>query len=231
MPTIYEKGEGGRRYLRGPPVQQRHVPPLRFRERSRVAVVHNAFSDLLKSLQPHPEIASLFGKIMDEVLTQNKDERHRRRVDLQKGLEYAEQMLTIAEDKFLQDEIKPDAYQRIQQRWGIERERIVADLDSVGRVEQDLRKKMEKCVSFLSRVDVLFWKSSANLRRRLVGLMFPENLRFENGSFQTTGMSPVLGFFIKQFNDLQQVVQKKPANRGELSHLVHPTGFEPVFSP
>ncbi|MEJ7780846.1 MAG: recombinase family protein [Daejeonella sp.] len=92
----------------------------------------------------------------------------------------------------------------------------------------DVEGILDKAISKLTKLDVIYWESDISIQRRIIGSMFPEKFTFENLKDRTAKV----GFLFQLIYQINSKLDCKKRRAGE-SHFTLPilapeTGLEPV---
>jgi len=92
----------------------------------------------------------------------------------------------------------------------------------------ELEEVLENAISKLTKLDIIYWNSSSEVKRKIIGSMFSEKFTFENLLHRTAKVS-FLFQLIYQIN--KSLGSKKKKGKSEkicLPSLAPQTGLEPV---
>lgn len=86
-------------------------------------------------------------------------------------------------------------------------------------------------VSLLDNLTERYERAPAEIKRRIISSIFPENIIFEGENYRTPRINEALTIIANKNNGLQVEANIKPLLKDNLSHLVARTGIEPVSPP
>lgn len=201
------------------------------KERNRLADVHDAFSRFLRSHRPQEGIKRLYRLALRRTVEMQGAERRLSERQIRAEISEKQHMVQKIDSNYAKGEIPAESYNRIIAQLTRDLVELRERLEALETDHRALYDQIETGLTILDRLEEVFWHVPIATQRRILGSIFPEKLRFENGEVRTNGNNLFLNFFSSIFNDLDGQTQKTPAISGERSRLVLPTGFEPVFSP
>lgn len=85
-------------------------------------------------------------------------------------------------------------------------------------------------MSLLSHLPEYFQEASLEIRRKLLGSIFPLKLIFQDGKYRTDGLNPALAFILQKSNGLQKEKTGNIVISENVSGDVPMTGLEPALS-
>jgi len=91
----------------------------------------------------------------------------------------------------------------------------------------DLDKKLDDMVRTLSNLESLYKQGDVEVKRRLVGSIFPNKLVYEKNSVRTVDLNPAVEIIFSNIKGSRGRKKRKHTNFGVLSHRVESEGFEP----
>ena len=194
------------------------------RERQKSDVTHKAFEIWLNDISIKPEIASLYLAIMEDVFKTNEGDRQGELKKLQKQIDDNVEMMDKSVKKFVNDDLDKHDYELIKESLSKEctalRSRI-ADLKSA---ESGFQEYYRYGLSLLSDMGQYYKTANIQNRQKMIGLIFPEKLVFDNNTFQTTQPSEVLNLLCNAGKDFRGSKKEKSSKNAAQSCVVTALG-------
>lgn len=193
--------------------------------------IHASFAEYLKRFSFHPEIIQLFEEELRDVFASKGQDNKKRIRQLEGDKAKVEELLSKIEDKFGADEIPKDSFDRAYKRHTLKMQEIEFQIGEERDAMSVLDRDALRGLRVLTALSETFESASPEGKSRLAGSIFPENLVYENGNFRTARMNSVISLLANIDRGSSKSEMKKAGISTGSSRLVHPTGFEPVFSP
>jgi site-specific DNA recombinase len=177
--------------------------------------LEGSFYEFLLLIQPSNDILDLFEAIILKTWKEKQSDRIKLEYQLENDLRALLKRKDRIDELLIDRKFDDQTYQTKMEE--LQNEIAVKQLElNEARIElNDIEACINYCKNFLSNIAKLWLNADVNLKQRLQNLIFPEKIYYENGTFRTTATASI-------FKRLQG---KSP----DLSQLVAPTGFEPVF--
>lgn len=89
-------------------------------------------------------------------------------------------------------------------------------------------KLIEKAVSTLSHLDIIYTEADVTRKREIIGSIYPEKLSFDGFQYRTARINEAAQLIYQINNVLEAKKDRKSYDVSHLSGWVAPTGIEPV---
>ena len=198
------------------------------KERHKSDGVHNAFEIWLNDVSIKPEIASLYLAIMDDVFKTNEGDREAEVKKLEKLISENQQTLDRAVKKLVDDVLDKYGYNRIKENVARENADYRTRIAELKAAESGYQEYCRYGFSLLSNMGHYYSAANIENRQKMLGLIFPEKLVYNNHTFQTMQPSEILDLLCnggKGFNDSKKGKSSKNAAQ---SCVVTSIGFKPI---
>jgi site-specific DNA recombinase len=182
------------------------------------------FHDYIKQFEFEPEIIELYHHILEDVFKTNGNEREIEKNRLEKEIASLEERLEIAAEKNMNGIWDDATYIKTKRRIDEQLNELVVRHATLKSMPTEFAKYISYSTSLLSDLPGYYKAASVGTKKKLVGLIFPEKLRFENNNYQTGKINEVLGLLCsvgKGFN------KKQPRKNSRLSSIAPQSGLEP----
>ncbi len=202
--------------------------PCRYRYKSEV--VNNKFLEVLQAFEMRDSIK----KYLKKVLKQNFEKfisnpaRERKAVLLE--IDRLNNKVKIARSKMLEDIIDNEEYFEVKTECKDQIDKLERKLTKVeDRKNIDFPKLLDRALSNLINLDKVFINGDIEVKRKIIGSIFPEKLQFSKNHYRTTRLNVLLSYIYQINNDLGTEKNRKESELSPLSGLVPRTGIEPVL--
>lgn len=197
------------------------------KERYKSDVAHNAFEIWLNDISIKPEIASLYLAIMEDVFKTNEGDREadikKLNLEVDKNLE----MMDKAAKKLVNDELDKYGYNRLKESLSKENSVLRSRIADLKATESGFQEYYRYGLSLLSNMGHYYRAANIENRQKMLGLIFPEKLVFDNNTFQTMKPSEVLDLLCNGGNGFSDCKKEKSSGKAAQSCVVIPSGFKP----
>ncbi len=200
-------------------------------ERYGLKKVEEALLNYIDEFQINPEVRMLYSQILTDVHQSQSKQRRHNVARLEKQIEDYEERLTKATAKYVEDTLDRAAYERLR---ALHEGRLVelrSELAMVKESRSVLLEQFNKGMNLLTNLTSRYLQASLDQKERILGSLFPGKLVFDGQSFRTNRLNDVLSLISNNFSDLQTQDSDQPSESAKVSHVVTPTGFEPVQPP
>lgn len=175
----------------------------RCKERVNAARTHEALAHTLNSLSIDPDIASLFLKVKQNYYENQKHESARTARTLKGKIKAAEDRLVNLEDKYINNEIDKESYQRMRPIYQLELRQFKAEVDGLKEYDRNKMEYVKSAVNIIQHARQYYDEApTVALKQMLVSSIFGPKIFIKNGNFRTPhesvtitvlrGFSPVL---------------------------------------
>lgn len=200
------------------------------KERHKSDGVHNAFEIWLNDISIKPEIASLYLAIMDDVFKTNEGDRQQEIKKLQKQIDDNVEMMDKSAKKFINDDLDKHDYKRIKESLSRECTELRSQIAELKAAESGFQEYYRYGLSLLSNMGHYYRTANIENRQKMLGLIFPEKLVFNNNTFQTMKPSEVLDLLCNGGNGFSDGKKEKSSGNAAQSCVVTLLGFKPKTS-
>ena len=203
-----------------------HCQP-KCKERYRANEVNDLFEDLLKEFHIKEDVKKLYREILKKEFKGDKDNREERVREIKKELNTLELRKESVEEKFFDNEIDLSTYKSVKIKTQEKINDFNEELVSLNKLEKDIDKYLKLGISFLHGIDKLYKSSPANIKKKIVGSIFPEKLVFLKNKYRTASMNELIAIILSKHKGFRRLEIKKPRQNGEVSRKAPPLGLEP----
>ncbi len=142
--------------------------------------------------------------------------------------------LTKARDLLLSEDIDPIDYRTIKTECEnklIRLEAKLAEKTTTAITTISIDKLIEKAVSTLSHLDIIYTEANVTRKREIISSIYPEKLSFDGMQYRTPRINEAARLIYQINNELGAIKNRKDYDISHLSGRVERTGIEPVIPP
>jgi site-specific DNA recombinase len=138
--------------------------------------------------------------------------------------------IPILEEKFIQEEINRELYDKFLLKYKTEKNNIEEKIGSTRLDLSNLENQIKKYVNICLELPSLWEKASFHAKMEIQNIIFPEGILYdrENGNYRTPKVNSVIRLITSIARSLEEGIKRKAALLGSLSNVVGNTGLEPV---
>ena len=188
-------------------------------------------SGLLTNLQINQNIKTLFASVLrdsEAKINGDKAEQLKLKVERRDALK---ENLDKADDLRLSNDLTPERYKNIVQRYNGELMQINMDIEVLKSNTQSIKPYIDSGLELLANLDVLFMKSDYDGKRILAGSLFTKKLILGNDGCRTAEINEVLEVLTRNGGGLRRSKKKNGDTFSSISASVPEAGVEPARFP
>jgi site-specific DNA recombinase len=195
--------------------------------RFKIAEVHSDFSSFLASTQVPDEIQELYYCTLEEVFKQDDQQRLSEIKLLSSQAETIENRIKKAEDDYYDNKIPQADYNQVKERYTKELAFINVKIEDKKMEKTPFKNYLSFGLSVVGNLEHYYEQASVEVKQKLVGLIFPEKLTYENNTFRTTKSNEVFFFMTSNIKAFKEYKNKKVRISADQSSEAPPSGLEP----
>ena len=164
-------------------------------QRVRADEVHAAFERFLQTLRIAPAVEQLYREILCDVYASDRATRIGSVRTTQQQMDELEKKLLRVDEKFCEEVIAPDSYERLKRKYASERAKLQMQLDDLKAAGEGLSDHLDYALHLFSELDLFYNGLDAEGKSHFLGSIFPEKLVFAGGRVRTAQPSPIIALF------------------------------------
>ena len=188
------------------------------------------FSDYLNQISIPKEIGTLYLSVLEDTFRKNEMDTISKANHIEKEIRDLEARQLRADEKFVTDELQRDAYLRLKKNYDARLEVLRRRLAGLVNVNDGFRESLSFGVSLISDLGGSYLKAPYEIKRSLIGWMFPQKLVYEEGNYRTDAPNEVIQALNGFRADFEQKKRTKRGSISSSSSMVALPGFEPGTS-
>ncbi len=198
--------------------------PCRFRADR----INQIFVTELKKYIPRPELKDLFRISLYKAFTKQAGNQQSGQRQLAAEIKDLEIRLSRAQDMLLSGEIAPDDYRDIKTNYTEKLNRAQVKLDTLAIQPTSIDNLLKEGLDNLFQLDKIYESGSMEVKRQVIGSMYPEKLSFDGDHLRTTRINEAVRIIYTMSKDLAEKEKGQSGNISTLSFQVEVRGFEPL---
>ena len=205
------KGNGGKYYYYHCSRDSKHL-------RCRADKANDLFARYIATLKPNYAILRLYGEIMKEINNDGRIATKSQITKIEEEVMAHEARLAAATNKFLDGEIDATLYTELKQRVELEKRACLSKLDMLKTPKcADVEPQLEYAMSLINNMEHHIREGHLEVKRELIGVMFPEKFDFDGKSYRTNSYNKVLDIIYQQTNELRGQKKRDSSDFSEKS--------------
>lgn len=112
-------------------------------------------------------------------------------------------LLKFDQQRFVTGELEPDSYSRLKRHTCDQIEKLKLEMESLRLSDTAFEKYSRYGFSLLTHMDIYFQMAPLDVKRKMLGSVFPGKLIYQDGKYRTEGMNPALMLILQKSNGLQ----------------------------
>lgn len=196
-------------------------------QRFRADKANALFVQYLKSINIPEEIAKLYYAILKDVFKVDDAKRLKTLEGMDKQIAILKTRIESNEDAFMDGAINESEFKRIKNRYENNLSNLNLKYTQLQFQKSNFQKYMDFGFTLLMNLDRYYIDAPLEVKQKIIGSIFPENLIFEEGNYRTTKETYLLEAFGLINKDLGEKEKDFPENTSEKSYKAPPQGLEP----
>lgn len=202
--------------------------PCSYRYKSEI--INTKFLEILQTLEMRLSVKNYLKKILKQNFEKliNNPQKERKAILLE--IDRLNSKLKQARNKLMEDIIDNEDYIEIKTDCKEQIEKLEAKLTK-GKDNKkiDFPKLLDQALSNLVDLAKVYADGDIDLKRKIIGSIFPEKLQFSKNHYRTTRANVLLSYIYQINNGLGDKKNRNESELSPLSGLVPRTGIEPVL--
>ena len=214
------KGRNGKRHF------YYHCQP-KCKERFKAEEANLLFEALLKEFVIQDDVKELYKEILEETFSGEQKNRNLRLRQIHIELSKLNARMESIEDKFFDDIIEASTYNAMKRKTQKKINDLKLEMKTINALDRDIEEYLKLGISFLHGIDKLYKSSPANIKKKIVGSIFPEKLVFLKTKYRTATLDSFITLILSKHGPFQRLEIKNPAISDGMSKKAPPLGLEP----
>ncbi|SDW81211.1 Site-specific DNA recombinase [Lutibacter oricola] len=192
-----------------------HCQP-KCKERFRAEDANAIFENLLKEFVVKEDALILYKQILNETFLGEQKDRKLRLRQIKKEITNLRTRMESIENKFFDDLIDANTFNAMKGKTQLKINDLQAESESLNSIDKNIDKYLKLGISFLHGIDKLYKSSPANIKKKIVGSIFPEKLIFLKNKYRTAFLNELFALILSKHKPFRLLEIKTPRqNDGE----------------
>lgn len=191
--------------------------------------VNEKFDGYLQTLLPKSEVAELYLAMMEATFKAKEGDREQQLAKLKNQLGGHEaNLLKFDQQRFVTGELELDSYIRLKSHTQDQIEKLKRDMEDLMLTDTAFEKYSRYGISFLTHMDIYFQVAPLEVKRKMLGSIFPGKLIYQDGKYRTEEMNSALSLILQKTSELENEKTGNPFISENVSGDMPMTGLEPA---
>lgn len=214
------KGRNGKRHF------YYHCQP-KCKERFKAEIANQIFEEMLGEFVIKEDAKSLYKEILQTTFHGESKNRELRIKKAKAELEKLASRMESMEEKFLDDLIDAPTYNSMKRKTQQKIADLKVEIKGIQSMKKDIEEYLKLGISLLHGIDQLYKNSPADIKKKIVGSIFPEKLTFLKKSYRTAFVDELISLIISKHRPYQRLKIKTPRQNDGESKMAPLLGLEP----
>lgn len=193
--------------------------------------VNNAFVKQLARFKPKSEFIGVIKTIFSQLFEKERKLRNKGRTQIADLIDQENEKMAKARKLLLNEAITPEDYKEMKRDFDAEITSLEIELDKIAPpLDQQPIRFLDSILELASSLDNLYVTADSELKRRIVGSIYPKNWCFDGKQHRTTFVNEALRCFYLINNMLESKKISPKSKFSTLDSVVGPPGLEPGTS-
>lgn len=187
------------------------------------------FLHFLGTLQPPQEIIDLQMAMIEGLFKAKEGDRDQQINKLRTEVDrHKQNLLKLDQQRFLTSDMDADSYKRLKAHTTEQIDRLTIQINDLEVTDTAFEKYARYGMSLLKDLTWYFQEAEPQVKKKLLGSIFPAKLIFQDGNYRTTVLNSALALILKKNRGLQNEKAEDIAISENVSGDVARTGIEPA---
>ncbi len=189
--------------------------------------VHTAFYDLLGSLSISPEMNKVYQAVLTSISLSGEKRNKQDAKAINKQIDQINERINRLQDLMLNGKLEIEDYQSMRARYVVQLDELTDKKKELSQDNKRVISLTQNAITILSNILETYENATVQLKQKIVGSIFGENLIFENGIFRTPQLNQVFTLLSSINGDYVEKEKGQQAFNSLLSPTAVRRGFEP----
>ena len=197
------------------------------KERFSTTLADDEFNNFLKDFQLKPEMSSLLSEMIKRGMDDSKKSIYRELKSIEKSVNVNHSRIDNIYDKYADNEISKLEYDDLKNNYLSKIRELKAEKSNLKSINTDKTEQLSNTIKLLSNLANFYKKIDFELKQKLIGSIFNENLIFDGKKYRTNKSNKLVELIFLKVNELKKLKIKKAGKNTRLSCYAPPLGLEP----
>ena len=195
--------------------------------RVRAEDANEGFARYVGSLKPNEVVLNLYNEILNDLQNERNSESKKQIDKMKLSITELEQRMEKVENKFIDDEITKEDYDRLSKRIKGQISEIKENVDILSATDKGVKKKIDYSVSLINNLDKYMRYARVEVKCKLIGSMFPNKIQYDGKKYRTDSYNKVLELIFQETKQLRGYTETEKEESYDSSNSVPRPGLEP----
>ncbi len=196
-------------------------------QRESSETVHQAFNQLLKSIEIDSDAHDLYTAILANLMGESQEKGKLEAKNLKVQLEKITQRIENMQDLMLDGKLDSDEYVSIKTRYSGQIIDLKEKIKTLSMDNTEVKRLTTSSLNFFTNLTAAYENATIHLKHKIVGSIFPELIKFDGEKCRTPKINSVLELFSSFNGGLGENEKGQLTQFCQLSPSVERGGFEP----
>lgn len=196
-------------------------------QRESIEPVHQAFNELLKSIEVDSDASDLYSAILANPMGESQEKGKLEAKNLKVQLEKITQRIENMQDLMLDGKLGSEEYVSIKTRYSGQIIDLKEKIKTLSMDNTEVKRLTTSSSNFFANLTAAYESATIHLKHKIVGSIFPELIKFDGEKCRTPKINPVLELFYVFDKGLEGNEKGQLTQFCQLSTSVESEGFEP----
>ena len=198
--------------------------------RNRANTMNELFENYLKTLSFSKQSIELYNKILKTSLEEGETGRKDNAKVFEEEMKKIQTRIDNLQDMLADGQILSSDYNSAKERYEEKLRDLRSKKEDVTILNKDIYEQLVFSFSFMSDLPSQYSKASLDVKQRIIGSIFPENIIFSENKYRTTRINEVVKYFWAINKGLHRNEKGEFCHKTESPLLVLRAGLEPARS-
>ena len=196
--------------------------------RQKAEILNDAFEKQLQEFVPNPAVAALYKQVINEVNSHQTDNLNGERKVFLAQIEEQNNRISKARELLLNGQLEGSDYRLIKSEAEQKISVLEAKITSYTSAVRNIENTLNNATSALSSLDTLYKEGDLEVKRQIIGSIFPEKLTFDGTRYRTAKINEAAMLMCQINSELEGKKNGTSFDFSRLSQEVIRIGFEPM---
>ena len=188
--------------------------------RVRAEDTNEGFARYVGSLKPNEVVLNLYNEILNDLQNERNSEGKKQIDKMKLSITELEQRMEKVENKFIDDEITKEDYDRLSKRIKGQISEIKENVDILSATDKGVKKKIDYSVSLINNLDKYMRYARVEVKCKLIGSMFPNKIQYDGKKYRTDSYNKVLELIFQETKQLRGYTETEKEESYDSSNSV-----------
>lgn len=197
-------------------------------ERFRADTANSKFNKFLSDISIPEEVSNLYQKVLLDVFQDREKDRYNSIKKIESDISSYQDKLLKADEKLVEEVIDKEAYQRLKISYTSKINELNTNKYDLEITESNFEKYLKFGFTLISNLGDYYNEASFSIKQKMIGLIFPEKLIYQDETYRTKRLHPVIELIISKKAQIHQNKKGLTSNDANQSYEAPRVGFEPT---